>query len=121
QMGDNVAYSSAIPENALSDVILAILNNLSVQTQKALRTGDRLGTYMLMSANGLSTGEVIYDRKYSSFSQLTIEDVDIDILFERVSWLHWAALTAARNQNIPDLVARLLQVGCIRTSSTSLD
>lgn len=121
QMGDNVAYSSALPENALSDEILAILNNLGVQTQKALRTGDRLGTYMLMSANGLSKGEVIYDRKYSSFSQLTIEDVDIDKLFENVSWLHWTALTPALNQNMADLIARLLQEASSRNITISVD
>ncbi len=121
QMGDNVAYCSALPENALSDEILAILNNLGVHTQKALRTGDRLGTYMLMSANGLSKGEVIYDRKYSSFSQLTIEDVDIDKLFENVSWLHWTALTPALNQNMADLVARLLQEASNRNITISVD
>ncbi len=121
QMGDNVAYCSALPENALSDEILAILNNLGVHTQKALRTGDRLGTYMLMSANGLSKGEVIYDRKYSSFSQLTIEDVDIDKLFENVSWLHWTALTPALNQNMADLIARLLQEASNRNITISVD
>src|SRR5690606_16133719 len=121
QMGDNVAYCSALPENALSDEILAILNNLGVHTQKALRTGDRLGTYMLMSANGLSKGEVIYDRKYSSFSQLTIGDVDIDKLFENVSWLHWTALTPALNQNMADLIARLLQEASNRNITISVD
>ncbi|MBD1434180.1 sugar kinase [Sphingobacterium sp. DN00404] len=121
QMGDNVAYCSALPENALSDEILAILKDLDVHTEKAIRTGDRLGTYMLMSANGLSKGEVIYDRKYSSFSQLTIEDVDIDKLFENVSWLHWTALTPALNQNMADLIARLLQEASNRNITISVD
>lgn len=121
QMGDEVAYCSALPQNALSDEILEILNSLGVRTNKALRTGDRLGTYILMSANGLSKGEVIYDRKYSSFSQLTVEDVDIDKLFEGVSWFHWTALTPALNQNMVDLMTILLQEASKRNITISVD
>ena len=121
QMGDNIAYCSAFPQNALSDEILQILSGLGIHTDKALRTGDRLGTYILMSANGLSKGEVIYDRKYSSFSQLTVEDVDIDKLFEGVSWLHWTALTPALNQNAANLMAVVLQAASDRNITISVD
>src|SRR5690606_26365422 len=121
QMGDKVAYCSALPQNSLSDEILEILNDLGVHTDKVLHTGDRLGTYILMSANGLSKGEVIYDRKYSSFSQLTIEDIDIDKLFEGVSWLHWTALTPALNQEMADLTADLLQEASDRNITISVD
>lgn len=121
QMGDNVAYCSALPQNALSDEILTILGSLGVHTSKALRIGDRLGTYILMSANGLSKGEVIYDRKYSSFSQLTKQDIDIDKFFEGVSWFHWTALTPALNQNMADLMAVLLQEASNRNITISVD
>lgn len=121
QMGDNVAYSSAFPRNALSEEILGILNNLGVRTDKVLHTGDRLGTYILMSANGLSKGEVIYDRKYSSFSQLNKGDFDIGSLFDSVSWLHWTALTPALNQNMADLMAELLQEAANRGITISVD
>lgn len=121
QMGDSVAYCSALPQNALSDEIVEILNDLGVHTKKALRTGDRLGTYILMSANGLSKGEVIYDRKYSSFSQLTIEDIDIDKFFEGVSWFHWTALTPALNKKMADLTGVLLQEASNRNITISVD
>lgn len=121
QMGDNVAYCSAFPQNALSDEILNILEDLQVDTTKALRIGDRLGSYILMSANGLSKGEVIYDRKYSSFSQLTVADIDVDKLFDGVSWLHWTALTPALNQNMADLMLVLLQEASNRNITISVD
>lgn len=121
QMGNDVAYCSAFPQNALSDEILAILNNLHVDTGKVLHTGDRIGLYILMSANGLSKGEVIYDRKYSSFSQLTLQDIDLDRLFDGVSWLHWTALTPALNQNMADLMAILLQEASNRNIRISVD
>lgn len=121
QMGDDVAYCSAFPQNALSDEILDILENLQVDTTKALRAGDRLGSYILMSANGLSKGEVIYDRKYSSFSQLTVADIDVDKLLDGVSWLHWTALTPALNQNMADLMLALLQEASNRNITISVD
>lgn len=121
QMGDNVTYGSAFPQNALSAEILDILENLRVDTKKALHIGDRLGSYMLMSANGLSKGEVIYDRKYSSFSQLTVADIDVDKLFDGVSWLHWTALTPALNQPMADLMFVLLQEASNRNITVSVD
>ena len=121
QMGDKVTYSSALPTNALSDEILEILNNLGVQTDKAIRIGDRVGSYILMSANGLSKGEVIYDRKYSSFSQLTAADIDLDRLFHNVSWFHWTALTPALNQQAAELMLTLLQEASKRHITVSVD
>src|SRR5690606_35564356 len=98
-----------------------ILEGLYVDTAKVIHAGDRLGTYILMSANGLSKGEVIYDRKYSSFSQLTIEDIDIDKLFDGVSWFHWTALTPALNQNMADLMLVLLKEASDRGITISVD
>src|SRR5690606_4510300 len=121
QMGDNVAYCSAFPKNALSEEIIDILRGLGIDTEKVLHTGDRLGSYILMSANGLSKGEVIYDRKYSSFSQLSVEDIDMDQLFDGVSWLHWTALTPALNQNMSDLMAIVLQEASDRNIKISVD
>src|SRR5690606_8270372 len=121
QMGDSVAYCSALPQNALSDEIVEILNDLGVHTKKALRTGDRLGTYILMSANGLSKGEVMYDRKYSSFGQLTIGDMEIDKFFEGVSSLYRTDLTSALNKKMDDLTGVLLQKASNRNITITVD
>ncbi len=121
QMGDNVSYSSAFPSNALSMEILNILQGLGVDTTKCIQTGDRIGSYILMSANGLSKGEVIYDRKYSSFSQLTAADLDMDKLFEGVTWFHWTALSPALNQDLAMLMRLLLESASQRGITISVD
>lgn len=121
QMGDNVSYSSAFPSNALSTEILSILQGLGVDTEKCISSGDRIGSYILMSANGLSKGEVIYDRKYSSFSQLTAADLDIDQLFEGVTWFHWTALSPALNQDMAKLMELLLRSASERGITISVD
>lgn len=120
-MGTPVQYASAFPENKLSSEILALLEEKGVDCQKCLHIGDRLGAYLLLSANGLSKGEVIYDRKYSSFSQLKAEDIDFDCLFADVDWLHWTALTPALNQEMADLTKRLLEEAKARNIYISVD
>ncbi len=121
QMGNAVAYSSAFPKNALADEILAILQSLGIDTSKSIEYGDRLGSYILMSANGLSKGEVIYDRKYSSFSLLTAEKIDIEELLDGVSWLHWTALTPALNPAMADLMLTLLESASAKGIKISVD
>lgn len=121
QMGDQVSYSSAFPDNALSNELLTILNQLHINTEKALHTGDRIGSYILMSANGLSKGEVIYDRKYSSFSQLNRKDIDLAKLLDGITWLHWTALTPALNQEMADLMQNILQVASEKNITISVD
>src|SRR5699024_950565 len=41
----------------------------------------------------------IYDREYSSFSQLKKGDVDWDAIFDEAEWLHWTALTPALSKD----------------------
>ncbi|QCR25122.1 carbohydrate kinase [Pontibacter sp. SGAir0037] len=96
------SYLSCAPNNELADRALAKLNSCGAATDLVLRQGDRVGLYFLLSANGLSTGQVVYDRKYSSFSQLKPGRIDWDAMLEGFSWFHWSALTPALN---PDLAA----------------
>lgn len=121
QMGNDVAYCSAFPENALSNEIISILSGLGIDTAKSVTFGDRLGSYILMSANGLSKGEVIYDRKYSSFSQLTASDIDFDQLLTGVNWLHWTALTPALNTTAAELISALLERASAKGITISVD
>lgn len=121
QMGDSVAYCSAFPKNALAEEIRDILRQTGVDVSKSIISGDRLGSYILMSANGLSKGEVIYDRKYSSFSQLTSDDVNFSEMLDGISWLHWTALTPALNQSSADLMLSLLEHAVQRDITISVD
>ena len=121
QMGSQVEYVSAFPENKLSSEILNVLKSYQVDTSKCIYFGDRIGTYLLLSANGLTNGEVIYDRKYASFSQLRSKHIDIDRLFDGVDWFHWSALSPALNQETADMMEVLLQAAKARNICISVD
>lgn len=94
------SYLSCVPDNELAAQALATLSNLGVDVSPTLRGGDRLGSYFLLSANGLSKGEVVYDRKYSAFSTLQPGRIDWDKVLEGYTWFHWSALTPALDDSL---------------------
>ncbi|MFZ4262577.1 PfkB family carbohydrate kinase [Sphingobacterium sp. HJSM2_6] len=120
-MGDQVAYVSAFPNNPLSEALLSKLDTYGVGLEKVIRIGDRVGSYILLSSNGLSSGEVIYDRKYSAFSQLELKDIPVDHLLDGIDWFHWSALTPALNQQMADLLLVLLEKAKNKGITISVD
>jgi 2-dehydro-3-deoxygluconokinase len=94
------AYLSCVPDNALAANALESLQNLGVDTSKSVLQGSRMGLYFLLSANGLTSGEVVYDRKYSSFSDLKPGVIDWDKVMKGHTWFHWTALTPALNDGM---------------------
>ncbi len=115
------SYFSCVPENELADRALAKLGSCGAATDLTLRQGDRMGLYFLLSANGLSTGQVVYDRKYSSFSQLKPGMVDWDTLLEGFSWFHWSALTPALNENLAAVCKEALVAAKKKGLTVSVD
>lgn len=93
------SYLTCAPDNALASNALRTLADLGVHTDLSILNGDRLGLYFLLSANGLTSGEVVYDRKYSSFSMLQPGMINWEELLEGYTWFHWTALTPALNEN----------------------
>ncbi|MGJ1386180.1 PfkB family carbohydrate kinase [Sphingobacterium spiritivorum] len=121
RLGIPTTYLSAAPDNALTQEILSKLGNYGIDTSLMKIQGDRLGSYFLLSANGLSKGEVIYDRKYSSFSQLSIDDINWDIIFEGIDWFHFTALTPSLNQELAYICKQALQKAAERGITISVD
>lgn len=75
----------------------------------------------MLSANGLSKGEVIYDRKYSSFSQIRKGEIDWNKIFEDCGWFHWTAITPALNQDLAEVMKEGLEVAYSKGITISVD
>jgi len=93
------SYITCTPNNALAKSALDALHELGTDTSKTIFQGDRLGLYFLLSANGLTSGEVVYDRKFSSFSRIRTGVIDWDSIMKDHTWFHWTALTPALNED----------------------
>lgn len=103
------SYVTAMPRNPMTLEIQQILTDYGVDTSQILFQGDRLGSYMLLSANGLSNGEVIYDRMYSSFSQIQVGSIDWEAVFDNMTWFHFTALTPALNPTLAEVCLEALK------------
>lgn len=114
-------YMSSGPNNALVNNILGILKESGVDVTRFRFEGDRLGSYILLGANGLTSGEVIYDRKYSSFSQLQVNTIDWDVVFDGIDWFHWTALTPALSADHAELCYEAILEARKRNLTISVD
>jgi len=121
QFGVPCSYLSRMPDNELALQALAVLKDLGVDVSATLLEGDRLGLYFLLSANGLTKGEVVYDRKYSAFSQLKPGDIDWDQALDGYTWFHWSALTPALDESLAAVCKEALEAARNKGLVVSVD
>ena len=116
-----VSYLTCAPDNALTTNALQYLSELGVDTSKTILEGSRLGLYFLLSANGLTSGQVVYDRKFSSFSSLKPGVIDWDKVLDGYTWFHWTALTPALNENTAAICKEVLAAARKKGITISVD
>jgi 2-dehydro-3-deoxygluconokinase len=116
-----VAYGTAIPENALSKEISFALEEKGIDTSGILYTGKRIGCYYLPQGADLKNAGVIYDREYSSFSQLKPGQIDWENLLKDVSWFHFSAISPALNADVAAVCKEGLEVASAKGITISVD
>ncbi|MGX5817777.1 PfkB family carbohydrate kinase [Chitinophaga lutea] len=119
--GDKVAYISKAPDNGLSRQVLAQLERLGIYTDRMLWGGDRIGAYYLAQGADLKHAEVVYDRKYSSFSEIQPGTVDWDTLLGDATWFHWSAISPALNPTAVLICKEVLEAATRRGMTISTD
>ncbi|MCW3463410.1 sugar kinase [Chitinophaga nivalis] len=121
QWGTPVAYISKVPDNGLSKGVLAQLEHYGMATDRMLWGGDRIGTYYLAQGSDLKHAEVVYDRKYSAFSQIQPDTVDWEALLEGADWLHWSAISPALNPEAAIVCKEVLEAATRKGMTISTD
>ncbi len=104
QFGYHAYFVSKVPENPLGQGALRHLRAQGVHPDYVLTGGSRLGTYYLESGNGERSTQVLYDRKYSSFSMMTIEELDFEEIFRDAALFHVSGITLALSATLRELV-----------------
>lgn len=115
------AYMTAIPDNFIARQLVGYLEELKVDTKPILYSGDRIGLYFLDKGKDLKNAGVIYDRNYSSFSELKVGVIDWDAVFEGVSWFHFSAICPAINQSVADVCEEALIAASAKNIFISID
>lgn len=116
-----VAYCTALPDNYLSKEICEELNRKNIDTARVIFSGNRIGCYYLPQGADLKNAGVIYDRAYSSFSELQPGRIDWDVALQHVSWFHFSAISPSLNQNISKVCKEALQAASGMKIPVSVD
>ncbi|WP_298732210.1 sugar kinase [uncultured Chitinophaga sp.] len=119
--GTPVSYISKVPDNGLSRQVLQQLEKAGIVTDRMLWGGDRIGTYYLAQGSDLKHAEVVYDRKYSSFSEIQPGTTDWDALLEGADWFHWSAITPALSQQAATVCKEVLEAARRKGLTISTD
>lgn len=119
--GLNASYVTKLPMNALGESVIKYLKSNSVDTGNIIFGGERLGTYYLEVGAGVRNSSVIYDRKYSSFSELTFEELDIDKILKDCEIIHLSGITPAVSKTCKDLTLKVLKEAKNRGVKVSFD
>ena len=93
--GIPVEFISKIPSNDIGESCLMTLKKYGVGTKHILRGGERLGIYFLEKGSVSRGSKVVYDRSYSSISQIERGMIDWDKAFNDAAWFHWTGITPA--------------------------
>lgn len=106
--GTDMLYISRLPENILSRNVEKFLQELRIDTSRMIWGGERIGIYYMQPGADMQSQSVVYDRKYSAFSELEPGVMDWDQYLDGVTWLHWTAITPALNANAASICKELL-------------
>ncbi len=101
--GMDASLVTVLPQNDIGDACHSELRKYGVDTSSIKFGGERLGIYFLETGAVARPSKVIYDRAYSSFSQVQKGDFDWDKIYEGATWFHWTGITPAVSQGAADV------------------
>jgi 2-dehydro-3-deoxygluconokinase len=101
--GHQVFFVSKVPDNSLGSAARRQLQSNGVHTDFLIEGGERLGTYYLEVGVGQRNSKVTYDRKYSSFSSLQLNEFDWNGLFQGADLFHISGITPAVAPSLKEL------------------
>lgn len=107
--GIGIDFVSRIPKNDIGDSCIMDLKKYGVGTNHILRGGERLGIYFLEKGAVSRASKVVYDRAFSSISQVEKGMFDWDKILKDVSWFHWTGITPALSQGTADVCLEAIQ------------
>ena len=119
--GIPVEFVSRIPKNDIGEACIMNLKKYGVGTNNILRGGERLGIYFLERGSVSRASKVVYDRAYSSISQIEQDIINWDSVFKDANWFHWTGITPAISPGTADVCREAIQKANEKGISISCD
>ncbi|EHI70607.1 sugar kinase [Streptococcus ictaluri] len=115
------SFLTTLPNNQLGKNVESFLRQSGIDTNHIQWSGQRLGLYFLENGFGCRPAQVYYDRKGSSFTELSDQDLNLDQLFESVTHFHFSGITLALGKASQELVEYLAREARNRHICISFD
>ncbi|MFF2449215.1 PfkB family carbohydrate kinase [Neobacillus sp. NPDC058068] len=119
--GYQTYFVSKVPNNPLGRAVERHLKSHGVHTDYLVKGGERLGSYYVESGVGERSAQVIYDRKYSSFSNLKSEELNFEEIFNGAHLFHVSGITLALSAELRKLTLQALKFAKEKGITTSFD
>lgn len=119
--GHEAYFASLVPDNLLGLGVKQHLQRYGVHTDYLQFGGERLGTYYLEMGTANRASQVIYDRAYSSFSQITSDIWAGSTLFDGIDLFHISGITPALSTTWQGLTRQLIEKAKSAGCKISLD
>ena len=109
RLGYQTAWVSRLTANALGRKIERDLATWGVDTSRVVWTNEgRIGTFFLEVGSAPRASAVLYDRRDSSMSRMTVDDFPWEMLNE-ANWLHLTGITTAISGSCRALVEEAMR------------
>ena len=120
-LGHETSYLTALPATELGQAVLNHLSAYNVDTSDVVVRGDTLGMYFVEDGTASRGSNVLYLRKHSEFTRLTVDDVNFDKVFKDVSLFHVSGISFALSESSRQLAYRLMDEAKKRKIKISFD
>lgn len=104
----NTEMLTTLPQHNLKNIVKQTLLGANVGTKYIEHTEGRLGTYYMEEGFGYRSGQVIYDRAYSTFAQQGYQPIK-QIKFNDGDYLILTGITLAVNKQLRDDIVDILK------------
>ena len=121
QFGENVAFATKLPSNAIADKCVKELKGWGVDVSKIVRGGNRMGIYFCEKGCSQRGSNVIYDRAGSAIAEIGEKDFDIPSMLDGAEWLHWTGITPAISDAMANVMEKILIEAKRRNITVSCD
>lgn len=102
-MGIPTQFVTRLPENMISECALATLKRFSVGIDHIAFGGERIGLFYLEKGASQRPSKIVYDRKYSSFSNSKSCDYDWKTIMQDAGHFHFTGITPALGENLAEI------------------
>ncbi|ATD55783.1 sugar kinase [Clostridium chauvoei] len=120
-LGVNSRILTCLPPNELGNSAKSFLKANSVDCENIVIKGERLGLYYYEEGCSARKANVIYDRKYSSITELRYEDINIDEVLRDVELLHVSGITFGLTDEVRKVAAKVINEAKSRNIKISVD